>query len=225
MPPGLQALLALFLLLPGFVSARIARLLNARSQQSDLERVIQALIHSFLIYIVYLGVFGAKLPFDWISVATSTSGTHFQIVVYRPRVLTLGALSLCLGFIWGIVKGHDLHMSALRRLGMTERTSRESVWNDVFLKQAGVVQVGLGDGRAALGILDRYSDTGEEGSLFLRQASWVGEDNSLSPIYGPGLLLTKSSDIKFVMFLDENQPPISSGSIPETSAPSNEEVL
>ena len=180
MPSGLQALLALFLLLPGFVSARIARILTARSQQSDLERVIQALMHSFLLYIIYLGVFGANLPIDWVPSGTGNA-VHFQIAVHRSRILTLGALSFCLGLLWGFVKGHDFHMRILRSLRITERTSRESVWNDVLLTQSGVVQVGLGDGRVALGVLDRYSDTGEEGSLFLSEASWVTDETRLSP--------------------------------------------
>ncbi len=219
MPSGLQALLALFLLLPGFVSARITRVLTPRSQQSDLERVIQALIYSFLIYILYLGVFGANLPIGWVSSDAQGAGSHFQIVVYRSKVLTLGALSVGLGLVWGLIKGRDLHMRMLRQCGITERTSRESVWNDVLVTQSGTVQVGLGDGRVALGILDRYSDTGEEGSLFLSQASWVSEDNTLVPIYGPGLLLTKSSDIKFIMFLDEAH---TSASVTPAARPSPE---
>ncbi len=223
MPSGLQALLALFLLLPGFVSSRITRMLTARSQQSDLERVIQALMHSFLIYIIYLGVFGANLPIDWVPSGVG-SAVHFQIVVHRSRILTLGALSLCLGLLWGFIKGYDVHMRALRWLGVTERTSRESVWNDVLVTQSGIVQVGLGDGRVALGILDRYSDTGDEGSLFLSGASWVSEDNSLVPIAGPGLLLTKSSDIKFIMFLDQTQDATDSESHSVASFSPPEEV-
>jgi len=207
MPTGLQALLALFLLLPGFVSARIVRMLNARSQQSDLERIIQALMYSFLIYVIYLGVFGANLPIDWLPVTSPSSVMRFHIVVYRSKIWTLGALTFIWGIGWGIVKGSDLHMRILRRLHITERTSRESVWNDVLLTQSGTVQVGLGDGRVALGLLDRYSDTGEEGTIFLSKASWVAEDNSLVPIFGAGLLLTKSSDIKLMMFLDSDTSP------------------
>lgn len=204
MPSGLQALLSLFLLLPGFVSARIVRLLNARSQQSDLERIIQALIYSFVIYVIYFGLFGASLPIEWVQVATSASAPRFVPIVHRWQICALGLLSLVLGCAWGIVKGNDWHMRLLRFLRITERTSRESVWNDVMLTQEGTVQVGLGDGRIALGLLERYSDTGEEGSLFLAGASWVKEDNSLEAIPGPGLLLTKSADIKFIMFLDPN---------------------
>ena len=200
MPSGLQALLALLLLLPGFV---IARMLNARAQQSDLERIIQALIHSFIIYVIYLGVFGFSLPIDWVPVTSSDHLLHFSIVIYRWRIILLGVLSVGFGCIWGYIKSRDWPMQALRKWGLTERTLRESVWNDVLLTQSGTVQVGLGDGRIAIGTLSRYSDTGEEGSLFLSNAAWVRElDNSLVPIPGPGLLLTKSSDIQFIMFLD-----------------------
>ena len=142
MPSGLQALFALFLFLPGFVSARIVRLLTARSQQSDLDRVIQALIYSFLICLIYLGAFGAKLPVEWVASATPNTSAFFHIVVHRGRVLTLGALSLLLGLLWGLIKGYDLHMRVLRRCRVTERTSRESVWNDVLFTQDGTIQAG-----------------------------------------------------------------------------------
>jgi hypothetical protein len=64
-PQGLQTLVALLILLPGFVSARIARSLSAQVQQSELERVIEALIFSFFNYVLYIAAFGTSLPIEW----------------------------------------------------------------------------------------------------------------------------------------------------------------
>jgi Family of unknown function (DUF6338) len=60
-PQGLQTLVALLLLLPGFLSARIAGSLSAQGQRSDLERVIEALIFSFVTYVIYIALFGTGL--------------------------------------------------------------------------------------------------------------------------------------------------------------------
>jgi hypothetical protein len=98
-------------------------------------------------------------------------------------------------------------MFILRFLRLTERTSRESVWNDAFITLGGTVQVGLEDGRMLIGLVDRYSDSDGERSLFLKNAGWVDQDEEtkLIPIPGAGILITEVSKIKFVMFLDTDK--------------------
>jgi len=192
MPQGLQTLVALLILLPGFVSARIARSLSAQGQQSELERVIEALIFSFFTYVIYVAIFGTSLPIEWLP----------AFAVHRWRVVFLAAMACALGLLWGIVRSKDLLLGSLRKLRITERTSRESVWNDVFSSLAGTAQVGLHDGRSLIGWVGRYSDSGGERSLFLERASWVSEDGSLIKIDGKGILLTEKAEIEYVMFLD-----------------------
>ncbi len=200
MPQGVQALLVLLILLPGFVSARIARMMSARSPMSELERITEALIFSFFTYVIYLVLFGPRLPLEWH--ADANVSVHYAVQVFRLRVFFLGIFSIVLGLGWGYVKGHDLLLKVLRKCKLTQRTSRESVWNDVFVSLSGTVQVGLADGTSATGWLGRYSDTGEERALFLEKASWIAEDGTTTQIPGSGLLLTEKSEIKYVMFLD-----------------------
>jgi hypothetical protein len=192
-PQGLQTLVALLLLLPGFLSARIASSLSSQGQRSDLERVIEALIFSFITYVFYLALFGTSLPIDW--------APSFQ--VHRWRIVFLALLACALGLIWGVVRSKDLALRPLRAMRMTERTSREFIWNDVFSNLEGSAQVGLKDGRNLVGWIGRYSDSGGERSLFLESASWVQEDGSLVKISGKGILLTDKAEIEYVMFLDD----------------------
>jgi hypothetical protein len=192
-PQGLQALIALLILLPGFVSARIARALSAQAAQSELERVIEALIFSFFTYVIYIASFATSLPIEW--------QPSFQ--VHRWRVVSLAGMACVLGVLWGVVRSKDLALGLLRRWGLTERTSRESVWNDVFSNLDGAAQVGLHDGRNLIGWVGRYSDSGGERSLFLERAAWVQEDGSLVAVQGEGILLTDKAEIEYVMFLDE----------------------
>lgn len=205
MPQGLQALVALLVLLPGFVSARIVRMMSAKTQQTELERVIEALIFSFFTYVFYIALFGASLPLDWSSTAVNGS-QHFDVSVNRWHLLCLAGIAILLGFGWGYVKGHDLLLKRLRRWKLTQRSSRESVWTDVFMNFGGTVQVGLGDGRSVIGWLKQYAESGDERALFLEKAIWVGEDADSVKVPGDGLLLlTEKSEIKYVMFLDEGQ--------------------
>jgi hypothetical protein len=191
-PQGLQTLVALLVLLPGFVSARIARSLSAQAQQSELERVIEALIFSFFTYVVYVLLFGTNLPIEWLPT--------FQ--VHRWRVVFLAIMACGLGVLWGVIRSKDLALRLLRRWKLTERTSRESVWNDVFSSIQGSAQIGLHDGRNLIGWIGRYSDSGGERSIFLESASWVQEDGTLVEIDGKGILLTDKAEIEYVMFLD-----------------------
>jgi hypothetical protein len=191
-PQGLQTLVALLVLLPGFASARIARSLSSQVEQSELERVIEALIFSFFNYVIYIALFGTSLPIEW--------APSFQ--VHRWRVLFLAAMACILGLLWGVLRSKDLILRVLRAWGWTERTSSESVWNDVFVNLEGSVQVGLKDGRNLIGWIGRYSDSGGERSLFLESAYWVQDDGTLIHIDGKGILLTDKAETEYVMFLD-----------------------
>lgn len=200
MPQGIQTIIALFILLPGFVSARIARALSAQASQSELERVIEALIFSFFTYVVYVGVFGTALPIEW--------QPGFRL--HRWRLLFLTAAAVGLGLMWGIVRSKDLALGLLRRYKLTERTVRDSVWNDVFANLSGTAQVGLHDGRNLIGWVGRYADSGAERSIFLESAAWVNETGGLTPIRGKGILLTDKAEIEYVMFLEDKADPESS---------------
>jgi hypothetical protein len=57
-------------------------------------------------------------------------------------------------------------------------------------------------GRSVIGWIRNYSDEDETTELFLEDAAWVNSDGKEFPIHGPGILLTKSLGIEYVMFLD-----------------------
>ena len=180
-------------------------MLSAKTQQTELERIIEALIFSFFTYVLYIFLFGSSLPVEWVA-ATGGGTTPYLISVHRWRVLFLSAIAILLGFGWGYVKGHDLLLRLLRHWKITQRSSRESVWTDVFLSFGGTVQVGLGDGRSVVGWLKQYAEAGDERTLFLEKAAWVVE--GVEPVAVPGdgrILLTEKSEIKYVMFIDKGE--------------------
>lgn len=201
MPSTLIALQLLLMLLPGFFAAYVVQALATRRQQSDLERVIEALVFSFIIYVSYSAVMSGSLPF---SVVHDASGKVEDSVVWQPQHLAgLVAVTLVftsLSVVYARLDGNRI----LRRIRLTERTTNNSIWNDIFEHEATrdqVVQVELGDKRSVIGILLYYSDAAEDCSLFLKQASWVDADGSTIPILGQGILLTKASDIRSVSLL------------------------
>ena len=63
MPATLLALQVFLILLPGFSAAYAVQALATRRTQSDLQRVIEALVFSFIIYVCYVPFNSGKLPF------------------------------------------------------------------------------------------------------------------------------------------------------------------
>ncbi len=203
MPQGVQALLALLVLLPGFVSARIARSISAPSIQTDTERIIDALIFSFYLYTFYLVLFGATLPFVWNGNPDALSTGIYAIHVNRLRLAFLCISPVILGVIWGTLEHRDMILSVLRKARLTDRTNAVSVWNGTLKEMGGTVQVGLSDDRNVVGWLQQYSDLGTERSLFLRNAAWVDAAGVRTEVPGAGVLLTDQAEIRYIMFLDQ----------------------
>jgi hypothetical protein len=204
---GFQAVAILFILLPGFLAARIFQSLFVRPDQTEGDKVVDALLFSFLIYLAYVLSFGSSLPVS-IQIVSDNGGQSLSFHLLPMRLFVLAAYALVFGLIMGYLCTNDISGKILRRLRLTQRTTRSSVWSDIFHELTGVVQVELADGRQLMGWLKCYSDEPKNASLFLERAAWINDDTSLVPISGPGILLTEQSGIKHVMFLDAGRSSI-----------------
>jgi hypothetical protein len=198
MPGKIEALGILLLLLPGLTCAYIAQHLAVRREQTELDKVVEALIFSFLLYLATLPFFGYTLPVSW-RVATDGS---YQITPHYAHLLTLLISSVVIGVLYAANINRDWLLTLLRWCGLTERTARSSIWNDIFQEIGGFVQVGFKDGKRLIGWVRYYSDDASDSSVFLEDAAWVMEDDQQQPIDGPGILLTKESAIETVSFLN-----------------------
>lgn len=65
MPEKAEALGILLVLLPGFAAAYFVQLLATRRKQSELDKVVEALIFSLLLYVITLPFFRYSLPIAW----------------------------------------------------------------------------------------------------------------------------------------------------------------
>ena len=198
MPAKVEALGILLLLLPGFTCAYIIQRLAVRTALSELDKVVEALLFSFLLYLATLPVFGYALPLSW----RATVDGAYQITPHYAHLVTLLLLSVIFGVLYATNINRDWLLSLFRTMGVTERTARLSIWNDTFQEIGGFVQVGFKDGKQLVGWVRYYSDDGSDCSIFLESAAWVLEDNSQEAIDGPGILLTKESAIETVSFLN-----------------------
>lgn len=210
MPDKLEALGIFLVLLPGFCAAYVIQHLCVRRKQSDLDKVVEALLFSLLLFLSTLPFFGFVLPLSWRPAATPV-GTVYTIEIHYGHLAALFLLAIAVGVIYAFNINRDLALRLVRRIGLTDRTARSSVWNDAFLDIPGCyLQVELSDGRIVVGYLRYYSDDPEEASIFLEDAAWLTAEDQI-PIEGPGILLTREAKVVFISFLRadsaEDRPP------------------
>jgi hypothetical protein len=201
MPTSLIALQIFLILLPGFAAAYLVQQLATRRKQSDLERIIEALLFSFVIYVCFIAANRGQLPFH----VQKGSDANGDSIVWDPSsVWILAGITFGFGFFAVVYINHDWNR-VFRKLHLTERTTRNSIWTDIFESEAGreqVVQVELSGGRSVLGVLLYYSDDPDESSLFVTRAAWVTSEGEKIPIPGQGILLTKESGIRSISLLE-----------------------
>jgi hypothetical protein len=202
MPATVLALQIFLILLPGFSGAYVVQALSTRRSQSDLERVIEALVFSFVIYVCYMPINGGKLPFH---IVQDVSGKGDDTVLWEPAQLGwLAAVTVVFALAAVAYVRFDGNR-LFQAIRLTERTTRNSIWNDVFESEAikgQPLQVELGDGRSVLGSLLYYSDAAEDASIYLTQAAWVDAEGKPVEIPGSGILLTKSAGIQTISLLN-----------------------
>lgn len=197
-----EGLILLLVLLPGFLCARLIQALCVRPQQTELDKIIESLLYSFVVYVAFVALFGGSIPVG-VQISSENGIQHYGVELHAKPLLQLAVISLLLALMVGFVVTNDVSGWVFRKLRVTQKTTRSSVWSDVFHDLRGVVHVELGDGRRLMGWLHYYSDEPKDGSLFLEKAAWVRTDtNELVPIQGPGILITQEVGIRFVEFLE-----------------------
>jgi hypothetical protein len=204
MPEKAEALGILLVLLPGFTCAYIAQYLSVRRKQTELDKIIEALLFSVVLYLATLPHFGNTLPAYW--QVSPNNPSVFQVTIRWGQLLVLAVGSVVLGVLYAANINHDWLMTMFRFLRVTERTARSTIWNDVFQEIGGSVQVGLSGEIKVIGWLRYYSDEAEDSSIFVEHAAWINAKGEETPITGPGILLTKEVGIEYVLFLDQTLP-------------------
>jgi hypothetical protein len=196
---GFETLAVLLVLLPGFLAAGIIRTLCVRTKQTEFDKLIEALVYSFIAYAAFVAIFH-RFPLQAPKSGSQNMAAYY-LSLHPSDVLFLLALGTATGIVVGASITNDLHGKIFRRLGLTNRTSRPSIWLDVFSEVKDYVQVEFQDGRRLIGWPRYFSDSPEEPSLFLENAAWIGPDGKMVEVSGSGVLVTKEMAIGAIMFL------------------------
>lgn len=192
-----QALQVLTYLVPGFVASMILDALVVRPKRNDLARVIEAFAFTLIIFAVFSAVVG-KSP---IQMSDEAGTITFQYV--SGAYLWLLGITICLPLLLGTVMTHDLHMRLARWLQISKKTSRTSVWVDVFYDLNDYIAINFADERRIIGWPTYFSHDPDNRYIFLEKAEWVvpetDENGNVRYVYQPieaqGILITPEMEI------------------------------
>ena len=188
-PESFEALYIFLILLPGFLTLMIERTLSYQIADSHVFTLTKSLVYSFVNYSVFLMT--QETLVYWTIIENSDEPKQL-ILNSNPRGFAiLLFVSILLGSLIGLFKNKDWHMKFARFIHLTKRTSRDSIWLDLFHdkfqvkkktkelkeKTGAYVTVILKDGRNIFGWPEYFADSFNDGPvLFVTDAKWISED-------------------------------------------------
>lgn len=188
-----ETISVLLVLLPGFLSSAILDALVVRKGRDLASRVLEALVFSFLIY----AISSAILQRDAQGASLSDTGVGFE----GTDLLLILGVALAIPLLLSVSINNDLHMRLLRKIKVTSRTSRDAVWLDVFTGQRAYVIVNFADGRRLFGWPMYYSDSADDGHLYLHDPAWITEGGTYLELER-GIFIVDADVVETIEFLD-----------------------
>jgi len=181
-------------LLPGFVCAWVFYGLTSHPKPHQFERIIQALIFTFIVRANLIGA-------EWLFAAIGDR--LFTIGQWDDSAETLVSLliALVLGAIFAYLVNADVLHHYLRKLKLTTRTSHPSEWFYVFSEKVTFVILNLKDGRRLYGWPKEWPLEPDKGQFYIMLPAWILEDGSQLDLPELDGVLIRADDVKWVEFL------------------------
>ncbi len=206
MDVSFETIAVLAVLLPGFLASAILNAVVVRKPLDSFSKLLEAFAFSAAIYsvpVVVVFVRGANLgglQSELSSGHIPEGAGYFAVFVFL--------LTIVIPILAGASITHDLHMRLLRKLKITDKTARETVWFDVFTDISDrCVVVNLCDGRRLLGWPQYYANTPEEGTIYLFDPYWINNRGQNVSLGRHGILITKEM-IETIEFVKESSSQI-----------------
>ena len=177
-------------LLPGFVAAALFHSLRPYVKLSAFERVIQALIFTTVIEIIFTIM---------IEVIT---GPLTGIEDWKPAISV--AIAAVLALMVAYVLNNDLMHKVLRRCRITRETSYPTEWHSSFSRHEHCyVVLHLRGQRRLYGWPHEWPSRPEEGHFQIILGEWLVEDKRI-PVTGVEATVIPVHEVEMVEFIDQH---------------------
>lgn len=192
-----EAVAFLTYLLPGFVAAWLFYGLTSHPKPPQFERVIQALIFTFVIQAMLPAV---KAPLHyagrWVSIRPWDHSAELQASLF---------LAVFFGALLAFFTNKDSFHRWLRSKGFTSRTSHPSEWFCVFSDKVTYVILHMKDGRRLYGWPKEWPIDPRHGQLYIQTPSWIDNDERVIDLPQLDGILVHIKDVQWVEFLNRHE--------------------
>ena len=191
-------------LIPGLIASVIMNAMVVRKNQSQLTKLIEALIFSLLIYVTFSGF--AKNGNIFIISDFETPGLIYEF----KSLIGILLLSLFYGVLFGGLIHYDVLLNCLRTVKLTKKTAESSVWYDVFKKEKCYIVINFVDGYRLKGYPRHFSDDPDKPYIYLQDSSWVvynkkTKKQTLVPLNRGEIFITPEMKIEYIEFLNQDK--------------------
>ena len=180
-------------LMPGFLTAWVVYGLTTYTKPVQFERIVQALIYSFIVNTL-------------VSILR-------QILLFAGKFMPLGAwdhsveliasasVAIALVILLSFFMTNDAFFSLARRLRLTSRKPYPSEWYGAFATKPRYVVLHLEGSRRISGYPIEWPTEPTAGHFRLIDAAWLKDDNSETPLETNDSILIAAKQVEMVEFL------------------------
>lgn len=189
-----DVLALLIQLMPGFLTAWVVYGLTTYTKPAQFERVIQALIYSFIVNTL-VEIIRRILMFI---------GTYIKFGTWNhsTELLCSAFIAIALGISISFFMTNDIFFSFARKLKLTSRTPYPSEWYGAFKnKPPRYVVLHLENNRRIIGYPIEWPTEPTSGHFRLTDAAWLDEDNKEIVLDNDDSILIPAKQIGLVEFL------------------------
>lgn len=191
----LEALQIMFFLLPGLITYFILNALIVQKEKDQFKIFIESLIFSVFVYLT-LSIFNMNQVVSFNSV----------LIFKKKALLLMISFTILYSIIFAFLINNDLILKCLRKIKVTKKTTRDSVWHDVFYNHKKLIILNFSDGRRMIGFPKHYSDHLDAIYVYLENPAWIIENEETGESdYRPiencfGVLITPEQKISYIEF-------------------------
>jgi hypothetical protein len=181
-------------LLPGFLAAWVFYGLTSHPKPSQFERVVQALIFTFIIQTIVPA-------FRWL---LELIGKYISIRPWDSAAEGLSSLFLAIAFgaVLAYFTNNDTVHKLFRKIGFTTRTSHPSEWFYILSEKVTFVILHLKDGRRLYGWPKEWPIECNKGQFYIMLPSWIQSDGKQIDLPQLDGILVNVVDVKWVEFIE-----------------------
>jgi hypothetical protein len=181
-------------LMPGFLTAWVVYGLTTYTKPSQFERIVQALIYSFIISTL-VALLRPLLLFAGRYVCLGTWD-------HSSEAIASAFIAILLGLLLSFFMTNDAFFSYARRLGLTSRTPFPSEWYGAFAaRPPRYVVLHLDGGRRITGYPMEWPTEPTSGHFKLTDAAWLDDENKETPLDTNDSILVAANQVEMVEFL------------------------